>query len=215
MTSEELFWRRAIVSASAIIYWVGVWILARRVRKQIGRSPNLKPRGPKEKLLWVGWLLVILVWVGQSLVVKIEHGWPGVDLFPTMLNQPSLVAGSALVVVGYAATLWCYAAMGNTWRIGVNANEKTTLVERGPYRVIRHPIYAFQLVMLAGAALLLPTALSFAILAIHLVCALIKAVDEENYLKTVHGQTYTDYMARTGRLIPRLFRRASPLGGSK
>ena len=39
---------------------------------------------------------------------------------------------------------------------------------------------------------------------LHLICALIKAVDEENYLKTVHGQTYLDYMARTGRLLPRL-----------
>jgi len=204
MTNQELIWRCAIVSASGILYWAGVLILARRVRKQIGRSPNLKPRGAKEKILWVGWLLVILVWVGQSLVVKTENAWPATAFFPALLNLPLLVAGIALVVIGYACTLWCYAAMGNTWRIGVNANEKTTLVERGPYRLIRHPIYAFQLVMLAGAALLLPTILSVAILVLHYVCALIKAVDEENYLKTVHGQTYLDYMARTGRLFPKL-----------
>jgi protein-S-isoprenylcysteine O-methyltransferase Ste14 len=181
-----------------------VWLLARRVRKQIGRSPNLKPRGVKEKLLWVGWLLVILVWVGQSFVVKTENAWPGVILFPGLLNLTSLMFGIGLVVGGYACTLWCYAAMGNTWRIGINRKEKTTLVERGPYRRIRHPIYAFQLVMLAGAALLLPTMVSLAILALHLICALIKAKDEEHYLKTVHGQTYVDYMLRTGRLLPRL-----------
>jgi len=210
MSAEEFFWRRAIVSASGIIYWVGVWILARRVRKQIGRSPNLKPRGAKEKILWVGWLLVILVWVGQSLVVKTENAWPCVAFFPMLLNLPLFVTGIVLVVGGYACTLWCYAAMGNTWRIGINRKEKTKLVEQGPYRMIRHPIYAFQLVMLAGAALLLPTILSFAILVIHLICALIKAVDEENYLKTVHGQTYTDYMARTGRLVPRLLSPKSP-----
>lgn len=210
MSTEEFFWRRAIVSASGIIYWAGVWILARRVRKQIGRSPNLKPRGPKEKILWVGWLLVILVWVGQSFVVKAEDAWPGAALFPALLNLPLLVTGAVLVGGGYACTLWCYSAMGNTWRIGINRKEKTTLVERGPYRIIRHPIYAFQLVMLAGAALLLPTILSFAILVLHLICALIKAVDEENYLKTVHGQTYVDYMARTGRLTPKRFLLKSP-----
>jgi protein-S-isoprenylcysteine O-methyltransferase Ste14 len=206
MSADELFWRRAIVSASGVIYWIGVWILARRVRKQIGRSPNLEPRGAKEKILWVGWLLVILVWVGQSLVVRTDNAWPGIAFFPALLNLPLFVAGIVLVVGGYGCTLWCYAAMGNTWRIGVNQNEKTTLVERGPYRAIRHPIYAFQLVMLAGAALLLPTTLSFAILVLHYICALIKAVDEENYLQTVHGQTYVDYMARTGRLLPRLLR---------
>ena len=209
MNPDELFWRRAIVSGSGLIYWIGVWILARRVRKQIGRSPNLKPRGTKEKILWVGWLLVILGWVGQSLVVRTESSWPGVVFFPALLNLPLLVIGIALVAGGYACTLWCYAAMGNTWRIGVNKSEKTTLVERGPYRAIRHPIYAFQLVMLAGAALLLPTAFSFAILALHLICALIKAVDEENYLKTVHGQIYADYMSRTGRLLPKLFGQTS------
>jgi protein-S-isoprenylcysteine O-methyltransferase Ste14 len=204
MTPDELFLRRVVVSASGLIYWIGVWILARRVRKQIGRSPNLKPCGPKEKMLWVGWLLVILVWVGQSFVVKTENAWPGVAFLPPLLNLPLLVTGIGLVIGGYACTLWCYAAMGSTWRIGINKKEKTTLVERGPYRVIRHPIYAFQLVMLAGAALLLPTLLSFAILVLHLICTLIKAVDEENYLKTVHGQTYVDYMARTGRLLPKL-----------
>ncbi len=206
MSTEEFFWRRAIVSASALIYWIGVWILARRVRKQIGRSPNLKPRGAKEKILWVGWLFVILVWVGQSALVRTQSDWPGVVFFPSLLKLPLFVAGIALVVGGYACTLWCYVAMGNTWRIGVNKSEKTTLVERGPYRAIRHPIYAFQLVMLAGAALLLPTVLSFAILVLHYICALIKAVDEENYLKTVHGQPYVDYMDRTGGLLPKLFR---------
>lgn len=204
MSTEEFFWRRAIVSGSGIIYWIGVWVLARRVRKQIGRSPNLKPRGAKEKILWIGWILVVLVWVGQAAVVRTESDWPGVVFHPALLKLPLLVAGIVLVVGGYAGTLWCYAAMGNTWRIGVNKSEKTTLVERGPYRAIRHPIYAFQLVMLAGAALLLPTTFSFVILGLHLICALIKAVDEENYLKTVHGQAYVDYMARTGRLLPKL-----------
>jgi protein-S-isoprenylcysteine O-methyltransferase Ste14 len=32
---------------------------------------------------------------------------------------------------------------------------------------VRHPIYLFQIVMLAGAALLLPTPVSFAVLVIH------------------------------------------------
>ncbi|MCL4789466.1 MAG: hypothetical protein KJ070_22200, partial [Verrucomicrobia bacterium] len=120
MSTEEFFWRRALVSASGIIYWLGVWILARRVRKQIGRSPNLKPRGAKEKALWMGWLLVILVWVGQSFVVNTENASPAVTFFPGLLHPPLLVSGIVLVVGGYVCTLWCYAAMGDTWRIGIN-----------------------------------------------------------------------------------------------
>lgn len=209
MTPEELQFRRIVVSASCLIYWGGVWIQARRIRKQIGRSPNLKPRGLKEKTLWLGWFVVIAVWVGQSFLVGGETSKPSLSLLPGLLLSVGLILGVALVVLGYACTLWCYAAMGNTWRIGINAKEKNTLVRRGPYRHVRHPIYLFQIVMLAGAALLLPTPASFFILALHCVCVLIKAADEEKYLTTVHGDAYRDYVSVTGRLFPQFFQRRS------
>ena len=210
MAIDELFVRRVVVCGSALVYWAGVWVVARRVRRHIGHSPNLKPRTTKERLLWVGWMLVVLGWVGQPFVAG-SKGAFGVFRFMSLPHPyVVLIVGTALVVAGYAGTLWCYAAMGDAWRIGVNQKEKTSLVFVGPYRFVRHPIYGFQVVMLAGAALLLPTAISFAMLGLHLICTLIKAVDEENYLKTVHGQAYADYMSRTGRLIPRLIRPKSP-----
>jgi len=117
--------------------------------------------------------------------------------------------GIGLVLAGYAGTLWCYAAMGDTWRIGVNRKEKTTLVSLGPYRFVRHPIYLFQIIMLVGALLLLPTPLSVFILLLHLGCALIKAADEEAYLLGVHGDHYRAYMEQTGGMVPRLGKRVS------
>ncbi len=202
MTAEEFFLRRAVVSGFAFLYWAGVWVQARRIRKQIGRSPNLKPRGRKEKLLWLGWLVVIVIWMTQSwLIAKV----PGAYFIDALVSRPALVAGVALTVAGYVGTLWCYAAMGDAWRIGINAKEKNTLVNRGPYRFVRHPIYLFQIVMLAGGVLLLPTIWSFVILLIHLACVLIKAVDEETYLLSVHGQAYRNFMERTGRLLPKVF----------
>jgi len=210
MAIDELFLRRVVVTGSAVVYWVGVWIQARRVRRHIGRSPNLKPRTAKERLLWAGWLLVILGWFGQPFVAGSKAAFGLLRFAPVPHPFIVLGVGTGVVLAGYIGTLWCYAAMGDAWRIGVNQKEKTSLVFVGPYRFVRHPIYVFQIVMLAGAALLLPTAVSFAMLGLHLICTLIKAVDEEDYLKTVHGQAYTDYMARTGRLIPKLFRPKSP-----
>ena len=195
--TDDFILRRAVVSASGIIYWAGVFILARRIRKQIGKTPNLKPRGTKEKILWLAWLLVIATWIGQPLLVHNK------DL--PNISGSQLILGLALVVAGYAATLWCYAAMGNAWRIGVDQREKNPLITRGPYRTVRHPIYSFQIVMLAGALLLLPTPLSLVALAVHAICALIKGADEEKYLQTVHGEAYRAYLARTGRLFPKIF----------
>jgi len=69
---------------------------------------------------------------------------------------------------------------------------------------MRHPIYSFQMVMLAGAALLLPTPVSLAILVLHFICASIKAGDEEVHMTAVFGGEYREYMTRSGRFFPRL-----------
>lgn len=201
--NDDLFWRRAVVLAMAIIYWGGVLIKARRVRRQIGRSPNLRPRGVKERVLWAGWSLVIVLWIAQPCLIG-SHLMPAARVtHPTLLSPAGAALGMILTIAGYAGTLWCYAAMGATWRIGVNRREKNALITHGPYAFIRHPIYAFQSLLLIGAMVLLPTVLSVAITVIHLACVLPKALDEEAHLASIHGQAYRDYMARTGRLLPR------------
>lgn len=203
MPTDDLLLRRALVFASALIYWGGVWIQARRVRRSIGRSPNVAPRGPKERLLWLGWFLVVLSWLGQPFLARDRSALPGLSLYPVVAPVVSLTAGLGLLIAGYAATLWCYAAMGAGWRMGINPGEKTALVTRGPYRRVRHPIYLFQIVMLLGVWLLLPTALFIGVILLHLICVWIKAADEESYLLGLHGEVYRDYLAHTGRLWPR------------
>lgn len=201
LAEDGFLWRRVVVSLSGLVYWGGVAIQARRVRKRIGRAPNLKPKGAKERLLWAGWTLVILGWILQPLWAEGAGSWGG---FGAAADHPAAtVAGAALIFLGYAATLWCYAAMGAAWRIGIDEKGTSKLVEAGPYRRIRHPIYGFQMMMLIGAALLLPTPVSLAILAVHYLCASIKASDEERHLEGVFGEAYRAYLGRTWRFLPK------------
>lgn len=204
MPTDELFTRQAIVLAIALIYWAGVVLQARRVRHSIGRQPNVRPRGTREKLLWFGWMLVVVTWMILPFVVDLEPSNTWLYLQPSMLNGTGLVLGIILVVAGYAGTHWCYASMGDTWRMGIDRGEKTRLITRGPYRMVRHPIYLFQGIILIGVAVLLPAMLAFAILPVHFACVWVKAADEEAHLVTAHGQSYVDYCARTGRLLPKL-----------
>jgi protein-S-isoprenylcysteine O-methyltransferase Ste14 len=207
MTPEQLQLRRAVVCGSGLLYWTGVAIQARRIRLQIGRSPNVRPQGAKERLLWLGWALVIIAWIGQPLVLRDTATKPGLSLLTILQNPVGLVIGLAMVTLGYAGTLWTYAAMGKNWRMGVNAKERTELVRAGPFQWVRHPIYLLQMVMLMGAALLLPTLISFATLATHYVCVRLKARDEERYLENIHGPAYREYSSQTGSLFPRLLGR--------
>jgi protein-S-isoprenylcysteine O-methyltransferase Ste14 len=208
MSADELLVRRAVVLASALVYWGGVWVQARRVRKRIGRSPSLKPRSFKERLLWLGWFVVVAGWIALPLMAHpgTESAW--IRPVPSIPAMWGMLAGVILIVLGYAGTLWCYSAMGEHWRIMVDRRHKSALVTGGPYRVVRHPIYLFQIIMLVGVLVLLPTALSLVLLLIHLGCTLVKAWDEEAFLLETHGEPYQNYMARTGMLLPCLGRQS-------
>ena len=77
-------------------------------------------------------------------------------------------------------------------------------VTSGPLCAVLRPIYVLQVLLLAGAGLLLPTVCSFVLLAFHLVFVWLKAADEEAYLLATHGEAYRAHIVRTGRLFPKL-----------
>jgi protein-S-isoprenylcysteine O-methyltransferase Ste14 len=195
--------RRALVVGAVLVYWGGVFIHSRRVRRHIGRAPNVRPRGLKETLLWVGWFVGVAGWLMIPWVACLENGPPWLRIIP-VLRQPWLLGlGALALAAGYAGTLRCYVAMGDAWRMGVDRQEKTQLIVHGPYRFVRHPIYLFQLVMALGMLLAIPAAVSLLVFITQLVCILIKAADEEAYLLRTHGAPYRDYCSRTGWLLPK------------
>jgi len=202
MPVEMLFLRKGLVFGSALVYWAGVFIQVCRIRKQIGRSPNVRPRGSKERLLWLGWLMVIVGWLGQPFLLGDRHG-QFFSFIPILFHPIGLVLGMVMIGIGYAGTLWCYSTLGNAWRMGVWKRERTALANQGPYRFVRHPIYLFQTIMLVGVLVLLPTPFLVLLLGVHLACVLIKALDEEAYLLDVHGPEYRNYLSKTGRFLPR------------
>ena len=107
--------------------------------------------------------------------------------------------------------VWCAAAvlarasqmtLGRSWRIGVVPAEHEALVLRGPYRVVRHPVYTALAAMLAAAALIDPTwiAASAAPLAFAGWEILARRV-EEPHLIANHPE-YAAYRSRAGRFVP-------------
>ncbi|RDI65826.1 methyltransferase family protein [Nocardia pseudobrasiliensis] len=120
------------------------------------------------------------------------------------LDQPGLrLAGAVIAVAGIAATLGCQLAMGNSWRIGVDEQERTALVTTGIFGVIRNPIFAAILLTAFGLTLMVPNVLSVAglILLTITVELLVRAV-EEPYLRRAHPRDYLDYAGRVGRFVP-------------
>ncbi len=120
------------------------------------------------------------------------------------LDSPRVrTAGVALYLAGLAGTLWAQVAMGDSWRVGVDPGERTALVMRGPFRVVRNPIYTAMLAGIAGVALLVPNAVAIlAVLLLVIGLELHVRLVEEPYLLRTHGAAYRGYAAGTGRFLP-------------
>ncbi|GAA3150534.1 isoprenylcysteine carboxylmethyltransferase family protein [Planomonospora alba] len=122
-------------------------------------------------------------------------------------HAPVRAAGLVLALIGTAATLAAQLSMGASWRIGVDAGERTALVTGGPFALARNPIFTAMITTSAGLALMVPNPVALGALAV-LVAAVqvqVRAV-EEPYLRSVHGSAYRGYAARVGRFVPGLGR---------
>lgn len=152
-----------------------------------------------------------------SLVVLIAAGsLCGLAATPVrgLLVLPSAVAlwaGFALALVGVGFRFWSIVVLGRFFRGVVTVQADHEVVRRGPYRVLRHPSYLGALVGVFGfgltggsvAAALVTTAVLGLGLAYRIAV-------EERALRAGLGAAYDGYAATTGRLLPRLRRRAVP-----
>jgi len=120
-------------------------------------------------------------------------------------------------VLGLACTLagggLCFASqmdMGESWRIGVDPDERTALVTDGLYRWVRNPIYTGMLLLLVGMVLLVPSAWTVAALLLVLVGLEVQTRRvEEPFLQATHGEDYRWWANKVGRFVPGVGRLAA------
>ena len=80
------------------------------------------------------------------------------------------------------------------------------LVERGPFRMVRHPSYTGVLLAFVGLALTLDNWAALLVILLPISMAFIHRMNvEENALSDALGRQYTDYMRRTKRLVPFIY----------
>jgi protein-S-isoprenylcysteine O-methyltransferase Ste14 len=115
--------------------------------------------------------------------------------------------GAALAVGAGVLTVVAQVQMGASWRIGVEAGERTDLVTGGLFGRVRNPIFTGMLAFALGLALLVPNVPTVlgAALAVVTIQAQVRLVEEPN-LVAVHGEAYRRWAGSTGRFVPGLGR---------
>lgn len=111
-------------------------------------------------------------------------------------------AGAILCVAGLGFCIWARLTLGRNWSGMVTLKEEHELIERGPYRLVRHPIYTGLLAMSLGTVLVLGHAGGIAGLVLVFVGFWIKLGDEEKVMLKQFPDRYPAYQVRVQRLIP-------------
>lgn len=115
------------------------------------------------------------------------------------------------VVLGISCSLlmyWTLSSLGKNLTDTVVTRANAILVTHGPYRWVRHPFYVTAALLMASATVLTTNWLIGLISLVVLSLLAIRTPKEEQMLIERFGQEYRDYMARTGRFIPRWIRRS-------
>ena len=139
--------------------------------------------------LWVALQFGLLLVLAGLCVLEAQHSLPGV----------------------WSGGLWLASAVLGLWTLWVNRpgnfnirpepHPDGHLVQEGPYRWVRHPMYGAVLLLAAGAAAWLANTTGSALWLALLAVLIAKAKLEEQWLLK-HYPQYANYRLRTWRWVP-------------
>ena len=115
---------------------------------------------------------------------------------------PIAWAAAFLCAAGLAFALWARVTLGRNWSGVVTLKEGHELVQRGPYRLVRHPIYTGMLIMFFATALVQSHLAGFAGVLLMFASFWIKLGREEGLMLQQFPERYAAYQQRVKRIIP-------------
>jgi protein-S-isoprenylcysteine O-methyltransferase Ste14 len=181
-----------LVTAIAVVSFVTYVVFATRVRARAraGGRTTLARGGTLSQAL------PSVVWV-PYVVIALR---PGPEL---AVPNPLRWIGLALVVAGIAFSMWAAATLGRHFDLEVEIHEGHTVVERGPFAIVRHPVYLGLAIHFTGACLATGNLLLLAgTVLVTFPAIYVRASAEERLLRERLGPAYDAYARRVPMLIP-------------
>ena len=172
----------------------------RRRARQSGETIPRRAEGSVALMLRMALALLVLISFSAYVFVPGWIAWANLGL-STWLRW----GAAAIAIACLPAIWWMFVSIGDNISETVLTKRTHVLATHGPYRWIRHPLYAFALLWLFSLALLASNWLLLLWPCISVVVfSLVVIPREEANLIQTFGKQYEEYRERTGALLPRL-----------
>jgi protein-S-isoprenylcysteine O-methyltransferase Ste14 len=174
------------------IIFIAVWVLAAVSTKRAIYRESSAERARYWLALVIGYVLVI-----KSNSLPRPFNWLVIPH-----TASSAWIGACFCVSGLVFAIWARVILGRNWSGVITLKEGHELVERGPYRVVRHPIYTGILAMFVGTAIAIGYFGGFIGLLLLFVSFWVKLKREEDLMLKHFPAKYAAYQSRVKRIIP-------------
>jgi len=174
--------------------WLAIFILWAVLRfttkKTVDSSSDVRARVSVWGVL-LAWFLLFL-------------GIPDSRLATRLLPMDTAIAylGLALTLLGLGFAAWARLTIGSNWGDMITLQQDHELVRKGPYGIVRHPIYSGFMLATLGTAIIRGDLGGLVSVALIVICWGYKARLEESFMIQQFGAEYEDYRRKVKGLIP-------------
>ena len=174
-----------------------LWVLSEIVVG--GIIPRLRRHGAPIRFEGKGSRPLIALSMILALVIAFLFAASGIASLPSW----SFYVGINLMIAGIVLRQWSIAVLGRYFSPTIGIQEGQAVVDRGPYRLVRHPSYTGLLIIYIGLGFVIQSWGTVLVLIAYFAAAFGYRIHvEEAVLTSKLGDEYVAYAKRTKRLIP-------------
>lgn len=151
-----------------------------------------------QAVFYFGGMLLLIAYIGFPRTIQ----WAALPM-PVWIRWMGVSLGG--VSLGFL--VWVHRSLSMNCSFALSIREEHTLVTKGPYKRIRHPMYAvWYLLHLAFFMMSSNGLIGVYVIGFYVIPITLRMREEEDMLTEKFGDAYLDYKKRTGRIFPRPFR---------
>ena len=148
------------------------------------------------------WLLIISITIGYLLSFAI-----GATKIGRIYHWNIFFAlGLIYIIIGFLIRIISLRLLNKFFTYTVSEVDNHELVEKGFYKIIRHPGYLGQLLIFTGISIALSNWLSVIVMLFPILIGYLNRIRvEEKFMSEQMGNKYLDYQKRTKKLLPKIY----------